>query len=83
MERGGAEESADEEQTHYDQGFQKWPWERYGEEEDFNEWVRSEAGKQEERRRKDEVKFLMSSAVLLLLFAVLGVVAFPRHPPHA
>jgi len=83
LERGGAEESGDEEQTHYDQGFQKWPWERYGEEEDFNEWVRSEAGKQEERRRKDEVKFLMSSAVLLLLFAVLGVVAFPRHPPHA
>ena len=79
LERGGAEESGDDEEGSVPRqpGFQKWPWERW-EEEDFNEWVRNEAGKQEERRRRDEVKFLISSALLLLLFALLGVVAFPR-----
>ena len=83
LERGGAEESGDEEGSAPHQGgFQKWPWERW-EEEDFNEWVRSEAGKQEERRRRDEIKFLISSALLLLLFALLGVVAFPRQPVHS
>ena len=79
LERGGAEESGNEEEESVppQPGFQKWPWERC-EEEDFNDWMRNEAGKQEERRRRDEIKFLISSALLLLLFAVLGVVAFPR-----
>ena len=83
VERGGAEESGDDEEERVagQPGFQKWPWERW-EEEDFNEWVRNEAGKQGERRRRDEIKFLISSALLLLFFAVLGVIAFPRQPVH-